>query len=719
MLARSLGLLLALASPSLAETAKVSGGEHTDFTRMVVEAKGIGDWRFGRSVDGYELALGPEVTSFDVTNAFSKIPRDRITALWRDPDSGRLRFSLACACHAVAFEFRPGIVVIDLRSGPPPEGSAFESPLDAPPEVGAVPGVPLPAAATPVAAYDWVAIAREASAADPGLPLPTGEVSLDPLRDALLAQISRGVAEGVVEIADELRAPAAGVGAIDEGPWSRVAIGELPGLKAGADRDLTGMLTAEGQRCIPDAALDLAGWGLEGPVSAQIGLGRTGLLTEFDTPVPEAILRAARLHISLGFGAEARQYLALLRDRKDEETALLVALSHIVDEEPVAGTPFDGQQSCDSAAALWSTLARRGQPIAALTNGAAVARSFSALPLHLRRYMGAPLVDAFLAAGDETTARLIRDAVIRLPAESMPGIELMEARFQLAEGEGQTAGRIAAGVLAEGGPAGAEAAVTLVEAAFRGSRRIDPGVPSALDAFLLESRGTSLEPDLSRARILAAAMTADHATAFALLEHSPATLADLWSLSATETADDLFLAQAAKWAASHPGVAEPVSRQVASRLSSLGFPDLALQWLGPVNGSSDEDLRLLAARARLDLRDAPAALQLLAGINASEAARMRAEATLQLGDAGSAARLLMQAGATEDGQRVLAWTQDWPLIGVEGPEEWRSAAGVAAPAPVAAAAGPISSGTALVEESATARMVIEDLLLAVPAPRSP
>ncbi len=714
-----LALLLLFAAPASAEIAKVSGGEHADFTRLVVEAKGIGDWRLGRSVDGYELAPGPEISGYDVTNAFRKIPRDRITALWRDPDSGRLRFSLACACHAVAFEFRPGIVVIDLRSGPPPDGSAFEVPLDALPKAGAAPAMDAPAASALVAGYDWIAIARTTAVPDPGLPLPTAGISLDPLRDALLAQISRGVAEGVVDITGELPAPAASAGTVGDGPWARVGIGELPGLKAGADLDVTGTLTADGQSCIPDAALDLAGWGHDGPVSVQIGLGRTGLLTEFDAPVPTAILRAARLHIALGFGAEARQYLGLLGDRRDEEISFLTALSHIVDEEPVAGSPFDGQHSCDSAAALWATLARRGQPIAPRTNAAAVARSFSALPPHLRRYLGAPLVDAFLAAGDQTTARLIRDAVTRLPPGAMPGIQLMEARFQLAEGEEQAAGRIAAGVLAEGSTAGAEAVVTLVEAAFRGTRQIDPRIPSALDAYLLDARGTALQPALLRARVLAAAMTGAHAKAFALLDESPGTLAELWSLSAEQTADDLFLEQAARWAASPTGVARPVRRQIANRLAALGFPDLALQWLGPVDGSSEEELRLLAARARLDLRDAPAALLLLAGINASEAARMRAEASLQLGDAEAAARLLLQAGATVDGQRTLAWTQDWPLIGAEGPQAWRAAAGRATPDPAAPAAGPIARGAALADESAGARAVIEGLLLAVPAPRAP
>ncbi len=84
-------------------------------------------WALGRTEDGYELGLPASVTSFDLTRAFEKIPRNRLAALWQDPQTGRLRFSLACACHAFAFEFRPDIVVIDIRSGPAPAESAFRS----------------------------------------------------------------------------------------------------------------------------------------------------------------------------------------------------------------------------------------------------------------------------------------------------------------------------------------------------------------------------------------------------------------------------------------------------------------------------------------------------------------------------------------------------------------------------------------------------------------
>ncbi|MDQ2065288.1 hypothetical protein Q9295_02785 [Xinfangfangia sp. CPCC 101601] len=697
----------------MAETARVTGGEHADFTRIVVEAKGIGDWRFGRANDGYELELPPEVTGYDVTAAFHKIPRDRVTALWRAPENGRLRIGLACPCHAIAFEFRAGIVVIDIHSGAPPQGSAFEAPLDPPsPEGGQDPP-------PPTAGYDWRAAVRaeKAQGPEPGvpLPLPTGEISLDPLRDALLAQISRGSAEGVVDVVETLPKPAAEAPVIAESPWSRVAVGELPGLRVAGERDGLGAMTADGGRCTTDAELDLANWGLDGPVVGQIGPGRSGLLSEFDDPQPEAILRAARLHLHLGFGAEARQILQMLQGHEAQDAAILTALSYLVDQAPLAHSPFAEQEACDTAAALWATLARLPDPLPRHTNADAVARSFASLPPHLRSYLGPPLVDAFLAAGQEEPARVMRDAIQRLPGPSAHEVAMMEARFNLAEGGADRAQAIASAVLAEGGAAGGEAIVTIVEAAFQGSQTLDPAVPALLETYLQEAKATPLEADLLRARVLAAAMAGDYASAFLYLPQAPDTFADLWSMAALNASDEVFLAEAAASAGQRPYVNWVLTEQVARRLLALGFPDLGLKWLGKVDASSDPDLRLLAAASQLALGDATAVLLTLDGLSSTDADGLRAQASQQLGDIEKARQFSLAAGQIETGQRLLTWTQDWPLVEAEGPSNWQGAAALAPPL-ADPPGGSISRGQAQAEESAAARAVIDNLLQSVAVP---
>jgi len=538
------------------------------------------------------------------------------------------------------------------------------------------------------------------------------------LRDALLEQISRGAAQGLVEIAEDGPAPENGGNRIGDAPWSRVGLGEMPGVAVGSDRGASGNLTPDGRACLADTALDVGSWGLTGPVSAQIGLVRSGMIAEFDAPVPEAILRAARFHIFLGFGAEARQYLALL-DEEAPEIRLLQAMARIVDGEPAEDSPFDGMESCDSAAALWAILARPDRPLAPGTNAAAVTARFSALPAHLRRHLGGALVDAFMAAGQSDAAHRIRDAMQRVPAEGETELPLMEARFQLAEGNPAGAGVIASDLTAGAGLPSAAAATTLVEAAFQGDRMIDSGLPLALDAYLHMARGTPEEASLLRARILAAAMVTDFATAFDLVDQDPGTFADLWSMAAGQASDDIFLEQAALYALDRPTVAPDVASSVARRLLALGFPDLALHWIGPVRDTDAEETRLIAAQARLALRDAVAALALVQGLDSPAAAALAAEARVQLGETRAAADAMLLAGEVSAAQRALIWTQDWALIGAEGPENWRDAARLATLPADTPAAGPIARGAALAEESAAARAVIEDLLGSLAAKPGP
>lgn len=721
LLPRLAVLVAFLGWPALAEVARVSGGEHEDFTRLVVEGETGASWALGRSEDGYELRMPQSVTSYDVTRAFERIPRNRLAALWQDPETGTLRFSLACACYAIAFEFRPGIVVIDIKSGAAPEGSAFEQPLAGSEAADVAGAMSETKALDESEGYDWIALQREGKTGETEsllpLPLPTGELSLDPLRDALLGQISKGAAEGVVEIAEGIAPPKSKDGAGVEGPWSRLAVGELPGLALAEGGETATALTASGQICPPETDFDIAAWGTSAPVAVQIGLARSGLLTEFDAPVDEAILRSARFHLFLGFGAEARQILDFQSDPGADTAVHLRAMAALLDGQPLAQNPFQGMETCETAVALWAVLAaaRAGESVPKQTNTHAVVRAFSALPLHLRRFLGPDLVDLFLARPDHETARQLRDATLRLPSPEDPGLALLEARYQLAEGNDAEAHDLAETVLSEPGPATAEAAVTVVEAALVGNHTIDPGLPSALSVFLRDAVDPVERKGLLRATILAHAMANDFEGAFAFDTDDAETFSDLWSLAVEGGADAVFLSEAARRAKARPETLPDVEFAVARRLMSLGMAELALGWLGPVLEGDSEDRRIMAAQAFLAVRDAPAALAAIEGLTGPAAEGVRAHANLQLGETRAAVEGLADAGEEEQARRTAVWTGDWTLVRESGPEEWREALETLSPSaeladPGQEVAGPIARGGQLVEESAKARAVIESLL---------
>jgi len=110
-----LALLLPLAA--LAQPVRVTSGEHDGFTRLVLDYGSPQDWQVGRTLDGYALRLTGPTPTYDLTGVYDLIGRGRLAAVWVDPATQALRIGIGCACHAQPFEFRPGIVVIDLKDG--------------------------------------------------------------------------------------------------------------------------------------------------------------------------------------------------------------------------------------------------------------------------------------------------------------------------------------------------------------------------------------------------------------------------------------------------------------------------------------------------------------------------------------------------------------------------------------------------------------------------
>lgn len=702
-----------LATPAGAEVARVTGGEHADFTRLVVQAPGLGDWRFGRTDGGYELQAATAITGFDLSRAFDRIPRSRVSGLWRDPANGRLHLALACDCHAIAFEYRPGMVVIDVKPGLAPAGSGFETTLD-PQRSPRAPATPR------IAVYDWLDLWRDESR----LPDRTAAETLDPatagvLREALLRELSRGVAEGIVRPADA--APEAPAGEGEAVAGLRITLGDLPGMIAATPGSPAAPTTAEGAACLPDTALALGDWLAPGPPAASLGLIRQGLLAEFDAPIADNILHSARVQIALGFGAEARQTLDLLPGTP-AGTGLLRSLSYLVDLESPPENAFAGMESCDTAAALWAGLglALRAAPADGPVDDASISRAFAALPPHLRPHLGPLLVDFALARGQTEAARRLRDAILRAPVETPAETALVEARYQLGTGKAEAAETAAGAAMEAGGTTVPDAAILRAEAAFRGNRRVPETLPADLAAYMAEARGTPREAALRRALVLALAMSGNAEAAFSAARESPADLPDLWDILAPGADPSVLLLHAVA-GSPPPGLGEEAARAVARGLLDLGFPDHALRWLGPMTEAADPEMRLLVAEARLALRDARGAVLGLSGLELREADLIRARAYLQLGDAAAAAEAFARAGDEAGRQAALRAAGLWAEMALTPADPWQAAITLARDPPPAGPRTPgapmLAYGTAQADQAAgavAAAAVLLDSLSSLP-----
>lgn len=716
MIRLAFALWALLAGPLAAAPVLVKTGEHDGFTRLVMEFPAPLDWQMGRSADGYELRVSDPAPNYDLSEAFKLIGKSRLAAIWIDPQTAALRIGIACACHAIPFEFRPGIVVIDLRDGPPPRGSSFELALDP------TPSNPAAAPDARSDSYDWQkqALAQlrgQAPMPDPATaltPLPSSDPALQSLRESLLHQLGRGASQGVVELghpqaAENVPAPAQDFGA------ARVGLGELPGVSVTEGLSDHAGLAADGQTCIATDQLDFAAWGDSRPVHQQMAEAMAGLVGEFDRPNAEALRKAIRFHLFIGFGAEARQLMQAF-PVDAAEAHLWTSLARLVDGEADPASAFAGQTACDTPAALWAILAEPGLKPGTTVNADAAFLAFSALPITLRRHLGPSLADRFLAMKDNVSAAKIRDAILRAPGEAGPKVELMQAEMDMSSDDPAAAESRLKTMVADSGPETPAALIGLVSARVAQDLPVAPDLVTALEAVLRERSGTEDEPTTRRALLLARAASGDFDTAFASLPESPETEPQLWRLLSKLGQDDAILSHAVLApAAPQPRAATDTAADLAKRLLSLGLAESALRWL-PDPSAADP---LVLAQIHLQRHDGRSALAALTGLDTPEALALRAQAMQQLGDLAAAARLYAKAGDSTGELSAVHRAQDWADLAQRGTEPWKSAAAaLAAPKASAEAAppGPLAEGQQLVSTAAETRAAVEALLKAVAAP---
>lgn len=708
--------ILALASlPARADLARVMSGEHADFTRLVVELPAEDGWTVGRTAMGYAFAAQTaSQPGYDLSRVWQRIPKTRLQAIRVDPENGALHLALACACHVFPFEYRPGVIVLDIRNGPAPPGSAFEARFDLPlgADRPASPRNPAPSG------YDWLDVVRPDAGADPdkGFHLPRADlsVSLDPLRDELLEQISRGAVAGVVDM--ELPGKPPGVDPVDRGelPWARIRIGDIPGVAIREGDSPIKDITAEGDACVPDASLALAEWGAGRPPLELLVEARSGLFGEFDAVNPDAVLHSVRLHLYLGFGAEAAQYAALL-DGADQgtEVEIYASMARLVEGGQDPATPFARMLGCDGAAALWAALAHDTLPPGAGVEVDAIVRSFAALPPHLRRSLGAGLAGKLLDRGDSDAARMVRDAMERSADMAAAEVALLDARADLLADRPDAAiahaERAIAGV-------GVKGLIALVEAHFQKAKPLAKDIPEALQAFRGEIGDPRDIARLDRALALALVLSGQTRAAIAVPLTDVGALSDLWHVVQLRSPDDDFLHHAVvpdRFAV--PAVSGTVALAVASRLTDLAFPDAALAWLGPVMPTDAADRRRLAARAETARGDARQAITLLDGLTTPEDAALRALALVHLGEFGLASQAYAAAGMDDEADRLRGWAGDWAALTEGADPAWGAAAAAASPAAVSDA-GPLAHGAALLDDSAAVRQAMAALLSDVATP---
>lgn len=692
---RPLALVLALAaaSPVLGQDVTFRSGDHPDFARLVLDIQPGTGWTIGRLGADYAVEL-EGAPDFDLSNVYERIPRTRLGEIEVTDVPGRLRLRLACECHVTGFLFRPDKLVIDVADGPAPPGSPWEQPID-----GAQPLAP-----------------RTVSVGSGPIPLlgtlPPPDLSLFPpargqTDDALLpfdeiaADMALAVASGLLD-APEVRT------ALPAAPGEAIAV--TPAAPSGPEADRPGVnfitagsvdrlpddlraLSNTGQPCLPESDFDLAAWAPTGDFGTDIGALRAAVIDEAGAPDEETITALARAYLHYGFGLEARQSLELT-SADSTASRLIGLLADIIDGRPVPHGVFADQAGCYTPVALWSALADGTLDGRSEQERTAIEMAHRVLPPGPSQAVTPRLAGLFLAAGQTEAAA---EMMGRLPE----GGTTTEEALGIGSDIVRTAASAAAAreellaALQNGSRSSAGTTMRLVDATIAAGLVPETWMIETLAALRFENRGTEVATDLAATEIRARIAAADFAGGAALLsdedlQSAPDIRAGLLTEFAGAIADRGTDAEFISYVFDESTeMPDPVPTAVPSRLTTLGFPDVALAMLDtPPGGEGTEERRLL-----------------------------RAEALRALGREEEAELLLAGSGEETAPSDDAAWQQgDWDTLRTSTDPLLTEAAEAMLTAPPPSPDGSLASRSALIAEAEATRALARDLLTRFPEP---
>lgn len=698
----------------------VLGGEHSGFTRLVLNGTLPKDWSLGRVPDGYEFRVTDPNVAWGLNGSFKKIGRTRIRNL-TDLGNGRLLISTDCLCHVEAFPLPEGRIVVDVLDGPSPDPmSPFEKRFDQPSLISPENfsqfaendrmGLPL--------VFDMETSRPRLSdtSAKPALreggnqdaeknadrtrtevdqsTSPTAESTPRKIRKTesnLLRQISRAAAQGLLDAdTSTLEADIAATEHKPTNPEQEEANIPLPSPAADADRKghfsietsvdrATRDRSAGGQsqstrtNCIPDTFLAIADWGDPPSERTDFGRRRSALLDQLGKPDPSALLALARYDLYLTFGAEA---IAALHHfpMENSQKELLIAMAQIMDSGR-ADSPeqFLDQLGCENAASLWATLAQRNLPENSNINAPAIVLAFSALPQHLRTHLGPALAGKFLKAGDIETAKKIRNATARNISIENSGLQVLSARLDLANGDNENAAGRLGHVVSRNDEFLPDALITRAEALLTDGRSVDSETISLLESIATENANSQDRLRIKSVALQALISAGRFEDAFALFpEFSDKSaepdkinqnLRNLFFRKITQSArDDEFLRYVVSSNEHSSDLTGKVSNAIADRLLDLGFPALAERFAPTTSATSKIDDRVLLARIALKEDRPQSALKYLENIQSEDAVKLRAQAQELSGDFEGAARTYRQVSDEADATRVAWIGKQWEAI---------------------------------------------------------
>lgn len=681
------------------ERVTVKSGEHGDFSRLVFYLGEPLGWKVSRVPEGYALSIPKIGRPFDLSRVFDFIPRSRL--LETKSTTNGVLLAVTCDCHADAFEFRPGILVIDIKDGPAKDSSVFEEVLSTEDVTNLTVGTDPDAASLTEQSTihslshheNQTGTTAAESASFPVLFPRTdtlysresvksgaaaGLKTQDQFRVSLSEQLGRAMSDGLATPALDHGAPGVSISNVIGGDADRLSFANNVDMRTATDiahQDIVSDGPLVDPSCLPEENFDFRTANSDLPPQEQLALARSVFLEDLAGPSSEAVMTLARTYVYLGFGAEAQSILAEY-PQSGMDARLLDAIAETLDAPDQSGSTLLREQvSCDTSAALWGFLALGPGASASEIREKAILRTVSALPVHLRRYLVPVISDRFRTLGRPDAAAVVRDTVLR--ATDAPGDAFIVEVAKASSATSKSPSDANKGLerAAEGNSELSAAAQTeLVRQISRVGVPIPQEKQDEITAQIHQTKGTPAGDELVAAYsdALVAAGMFQEAIRF-LRDFSGSEFADpkqlevLVDKSFSKLAAQADSGQFLVVVSANPaeGLATPLSARtrldVSNRLLELGFPEMSQQFLPERTPPQDAERQFALAQSAL-LRGLPMeALARVVHLDDPEARAIRVSSLKQTGAFREASALLKDDGLDERAAQ-LAWLgDDWEM----------------------------------------------------------
>ncbi|NRA99976.1 MAG: hypothetical protein HRU32_09175 [Rhodobacteraceae bacterium] len=521
---------IALILPTLAaaQNVTVRGGEHPDFTRIVLELPEALEWEFSVAEDGAVFSTKDQNITYDLSRAFELIPRTRLRDL--SSEDGRLTFDFECACPADVLEVSASVIAIDIRDEDTlsprfdvavmTEAPAQPAVLLTPEEESTVLLRPAPAAAVQ-RAHTALFVPREAQptrapveAADLPLPLPGVPLSarlarrqalpggFTALPEIMGSGLARAASQGIVTVeVDPTQTSRQSDGPVS----SRLGIENLRvRTRAEIDLDDVADLLAEQDfgNCRPPSYFALSEWVDKEDPWLSVGRARAGLYDARDALRIEGVRDLARAYLGLGFGEEARN---VIRDfgYEGRDREVLLAIADIFSGIQLSAKErFEMEVFCSDRPEIFVFLANAKVADLEATSQDALT-DYQQLAEHLRLALAPAMIAALLKDQNVEFAYLVFEDIKRLKGGKTEDIAYLRDAIELGEtatlqqtDRGREAAAFGAALLRQQQPAS--------KAEF-----------DLLDAYQTENRNAPLEVELKQIELDLLLRSRDYGGAFA------------------------------------------------------------------------------------------------------------------------------------------------------------------------------------------------------------